>query len=124
MKPNTALQVIATAGFEDPDRVLLALNTSLAAASCGVRVVVFMAVRATQWMCTDVPHDRKSREIYVVLGQLRSLGVDIECCAACYDKHCLAEGDPLHGPLREGVRTSGLVSVVQRAMENAQTLCF
>jgi len=124
MKPHATLQVIATAGFEDPDRVLLALNTTLAAASCGVKVVVFMAVRATQWMCTDVPHDRKSKEVYEILDQLNELGVEVECCSACYDKHCLADGEPLHGPLREGIRSSGLVAVVQRAMENVQTLCF
>lgn len=121
---NVPLQVIVTSGPEDPEKVVLALQTAMTAASSGVETSVFFTLRATQWTCAAVRDFAGAAKVVELIDMVRDCGAVLESCSACLDKYC-ASGDARgHESLRAGIEPGGLAGLVRRATQGANTLTF
>jgi len=119
------LQCILTHGTEDPERARFALHAALVAASSGLTVTVYLALRAVHWACV-VHDDPLHAEIRALVEQVRSAGATVECCSACIDRHCASShaSSSHHPKLDDGVRVAGLATLMKRASSGAQTISF
>lgn len=127
MPPEAAvspIQVIITAGPEDPEKVVLGLQTALTAASSGLETSVFFTLRATQWTCATVRDVAGGERIAELIDAVHTCGGEIESCSACLDKYCAQSAQRGHENLRHGVRPGGLASLVRRASRGANTITF
>ena len=120
------LLFVLTQGPEDPDRARFALNAALVAASSGLAVTLYLALRAAHWACAAHDGDSHHAELRDLVDQVRAAGGVVECCSACLERHCALPGARHEQPsqLENGVRMSGLASLVRRASTGAQTITF
>ncbi|MCA8977359.1 MAG: DsrE family protein [Planctomycetes bacterium] len=118
------LQVLLSVGTDDPMRAELALQTALAAASCGVSVTLFLTQAGSVWGCQGVLPGRAG-ELQGMVDVLLSLDVAIECCASCAERTCndsVVAGE--WGSLRKGVVPTGLVTFASRSAQGCPTVTF
>lgn len=122
------LLFLLTQGPEDPDRARFALHAALVAASSGLGVTVYLALRAVHWACAAHEGDALHADIRALVDQVRAAGGSVECCSACMERHCAPPGaahEHEHAPkLESGVRMAGLASLVRRASSGARTITF
>jgi predicted peroxiredoxin len=119
------LQVLITAGAEDPHRARQGLEAAMTAAVMGVEVTVFLTLRGAFWVerrketscmipgCESIP---------ALLIDLLAAGVKIECCASCalhFTGSCEIKKD-----LIDGVQLSGLAAMVARTVDGTPTITF
>ncbi|MDJ0522204.1 MAG: DsrE family protein [Planctomycetota bacterium] len=119
------LQVLITAGAEDPHKARQGLETAMTACAMEVDVVVFLTLRGAFWArphvhgncvvpgCDTIPE---------ILGQLIEMGATVLCCTACalqFVGSCEVDQD-----LIQGVKVGGLTQVVAETMAGTPTLTF
>ncbi|MCA8949651.1 MAG: DsrE family protein [Planctomycetes bacterium] len=119
------LQVLLSEGPARLMRSELALQTALAAASCGTEVTLFLTQAASIWGCRKALEGEAGR-LQDLLGTLLSLGVRIECCSTCAEKACAPAPDGVDewGGLRDGITPVGMVTFASRAARGCPTLTF
>lgn len=125
------LQVVITAGPDDPAKAVFALDLAMASAVSGVQTAVFLTLDATEWACETPTHD--TSQVVTMLGQLTNLGVPIACCSACAVHRCgepiaaaatQACSIPFAGHTRDGVTIEGLTTLVERIASGIPTVTF
>jgi predicted peroxiredoxin len=125
MNASKQLQVLITAGAEDPHRARQGLEAALAAVALGVQVTVFLTLRGAFWAelrrhkdcvipgCESIP---------ALLADLVSAGAMLECCASCAQHFTGSCG--LDRDLLPGIQLSGLTVMVARTVEGVPTITF
>ena len=121
-----SLQVLITAGAEDPHKARQGLEVALAAAAMGAKVSVFLTLRGAFWA------ERRLHQSCVVPGcesipaliqELVEMDVAIECCSSCalqFTKTCDANGPEMLA----GIVVSGLAAMVARTLNGTPSLTF
>ncbi len=120
------LQVLITAGAEDPHRARQGLETALAATAMGAEVSVFLTVRGAFW-AEQREHDTcvipGCKSILELIHELIEAGVLVECCSSCarhFTQACTA-GDEA---LIRGIVVGGLASMLARTLAGTPTITF
>lgn len=124
-KEKPRLQILITSGPEAVDRVVFALNLALTAASSNIPVVVFFTLGATLWSCVRASKEVEGGEqVTELIDAVIAIGGRFESCSACMQKYCAGPAAEGPGGLREGIRPSGLATLVRRAASGVNTLTF
>lgn len=110
------LQVLVSSSEEE--RVLFGLNLALVAASSGISVTVFFALGSARWVCAE---HASAGPVVDLIQQLAESEVPLHCCSTCVHEHC-HDGDGLEVPLVDGVRRSGLASMLKRSVDGCETI--
>lgn len=119
------LQIVMTAGAEDPATAVLALECALVSRGAGVSTFLFFTQRATQWTCKLAARRGLSERVLKLLEEALASAVQVEACSACIEKFCLAGGDEtVETFLRPEIRPSGLAVLVSRSVRGVSTLTF
>jgi predicted peroxiredoxin len=125
MTDTKKLQVLITAGAEDPHRTRQGLEAAYAAVALGVEVTVFLTLRGAFWV-EERQHDTcvipGCDSIPTLLKDLLAAGAVIECCSSCALQ--FAGSCDLKKDLVEGVRLSGLAAMVARTVDGTPTITF
>lgn len=125
MTSTKRLQILITAGAEDPHRARQGLEAACVAAAMGVEVRVFLTLRGAFWAekrqfehcvvpgCDSIPD---------LMGTLHEMGVLLECCSSC----ALQFGGTCetNDRLIDGVEMSGLASMVAVTADGTPTITF
>ncbi|MEZ6004131.1 MAG: DsrE family protein [Planctomycetota bacterium] len=122
---NKELQIVLTAGTDNPTMAILALETAMVSVASGVKTWLFFTQRATQWTCKAARERGYMPRVLDLLDSGLLSGVNVEACSACIEKYCLIEGpETVQAFLRPDVEPSGLAVLVSRAVRGMPTLTF
>ncbi|PCJ54265.1 MAG: hypothetical protein COA70_06440 [Planctomycetota bacterium] len=122
---NKTLQVMITAGAEDPHKARQGLEAALTAAAMGVEVHVFLTLRGAFWAEKRLKSDcyiPGCESIPALIVELIALGVNLETCSACaihFTGSC--ETGPI---LIDGVKMGGLTTLTSRTIDGMPTITF
>ncbi len=125
MSEEKELQVIITAGSEDPHRARQGLEAAMAAVALGADVHVFLTLRGAFW--AELKHKSGClipgcESIPALLKDLVDSGATIECCASCA-QHFTGSCD-IQQDLIPGVQLSGLAVLVSRSIAGMPSITF
>jgi predicted peroxiredoxin len=119
------LQILITAGAEDPHKARQGLEAALSAVALGVDVIVFMTLRGAFWVRPHLLGDcvvPGCESIPDLLKGLIEQGAKVVCCPACAVQF-VGSCDVKHD-LLAGVEMGGLTAMVAETASGTPTITF
>lgn len=122
---SLTLQVLITAGAEDPHKARQGLEAALSACALGAEVTVFLTLRGAFWTRPHTHSDCVIPGCETIPGLLKMLieeGATVACCPSCaiqFVGSCEIGHDVM-----EGVQMRGFTAMVAATISGTPTLSF